>query len=179
MAKRSSPSNTKSPGFQRRQRGARKSSIEGFLSADVRRAVRDAAGDDDTWQKALRNPAQFFDTQGINIPDGVFVRFLEAPSEGPSPAGVAGALHWSGGYPTLCPPCPPGLVPTIVREVQPVCTKLVEVWTDCWRHPLTGEWFCGTQRLICLEWEIITAERCYCGLRNIGRAPPDIEIPRM
>jgi hypothetical protein len=116
--------------------------VSEFFSEDVLLAVHSVAEDPRTWHTVLRDPREFFTSSGIDIPDGVFIRFLEAP---PIESADAPQISEPRQDPQI--QCPLGLVPTAVVVANPQrCKKLMEWHVDL-SIPPDGSpdghgWFC-------------------------------------
>jgi len=132
-----------------------------FFSEEVLIALHTAAADDAIWKKALRDPQDFFASNRIEIPHGVFIRFLEAPNPEPGDAIPISGPQYA--QPQQPPPiqCPPGLFPTPIMVAYPQrCTKLVEWHVDF--SPVGGNpdahgWFC-------VDYETIVEQRWVCSV---------------
>jgi hypothetical protein len=165
MAQESASSETSSADTERRDRiqairnGLDRTSE--FLTDEVLLAIHSAADDPETWQRALRNPRQFLTSNGIEVPDGIIIAFLELPAEG-----IARLA------PMIPPECPTGLTASLVREVRRVCTKFLEL-QFCY-YVRTGDgpnvsWErnCESRGVICVHWEEQVETRWVCGLRAV------------
>jgi hypothetical protein len=98
--------------------------ISDFFSEEVLLAICTAAADDAAWQEAMSKPQEFFAGNHLEVPDGVYLRFLSAPAARSGNAAPAGpTVH------TQPPPpiqCPLPLVPTAVVSMTPIKSKLME-----------------------------------------------------
>lgn len=90
--------------------------LQSYLSDEVIKALKDAAGDSETWEIASRDPAVFLTNKGFRLPEGVSVNFFMADHIASGPHAV-----WDTG-------CPAGLVPITTTTVVKVCDKVAYVW---------------------------------------------------
>ena len=120
--------------------------LHGYMSNELINVLKDAAADPATWERAIRDPAEFLTENGYRLPDGVSVRFYTGGVSGPRTV-------WDTG-------CPEGLVPITTSTLVKVCDKMAFVW-------VCQDGSCTVEAVCVGNWSLKTQTTTFCGLNLV------------